>query len=80
LALKSSSVTYYDFRIPKLDISIDSVSISIGSDGVSTTITKSNKAFLPPDQSIILSEGMSINATINSKKMTAGVKNFLKLN
>lgn len=80
LALKSSSVTYYDFRIPKLDISIDSVSISVGSDGVSTTITKSNKAFLPPDQSIILSEGMSINATINSKKMTAGVKNFLKLN
>lgn len=81
LALNSSSVTYYDFKIPsKLDISIDSISISVGSDGVSTTITKSNKSFLPPDQSIILSEGISTNATINSKKMTAGVKNFLKLN
>jgi hypothetical protein len=79
--LRSSSVTYYKFNIPAtIDISIDSISLSVASDGVSTTITKSNKAYMPPDQSLILSEGISTNVTNNSKKMTAGVKNFLKLN
>ena len=79
--LKSSSVTYYKYNVPSIiDISIDSISLSIASDGITTTITKSNKAYLPPDQSLILSEGIATNVSNSSKRMTAGVKNFLKLN
>jgi len=80
--LKSSSTTYYRFYIPEtIDISIDSISIGIASDGITSTITKSNKNYLPPDQSSFLSEGThSFTAPVLSKLMSAGVRNFLKLN
>ena len=81
--IKSSSVTYYDFNIPeKITIEIDSISLSVSSDGVSTTISKSNKAFLPPDQSNFLTNSnISItNTQAVSKIFSAGTKNFLKIN
>jgi GR25 family glycosyltransferase involved in LPS biosynthesis len=82
-AIKSSSVTYYDFKIPEeITIDIDSISLSVSSDGVSTTISKSNKAFLPPDQSNFLTNSnISItNTQAVSKIFSAGTKNFLKIN
>jgi hypothetical protein len=82
-AIKSSSVTYYDFKIPeKITIDIDSISLSVSSDGISTTISKSNKAFLPPDQSNFLTNSnISItNTQAVSKIFSAGTKNFLKIN
>jgi hypothetical protein len=82
-AIKSSSVTYYDFEIPNsITIDIDSISLSVSSDGVSTTISKSNKAFLPPDQSNFLTNSnISItNTQAVSKIFSAGTKNFLKIN
>ena len=82
-AIKSSSVTYYDFKIPEdITIDIDSISLVLSSDGVSTTISKSNKAFLPPDQSNFLTNSnISItNTQAVSKIFSAGTKNFLKIN
>lgn len=78
--LNSSSVTYYDLIFPDLDITLDSVSISIGSDGATTTITRSNKSILPPDNSIFVNKYQAQNTHRDSYTMSAGQKNFFRFN
>lgn len=78
--LKSSSVTYYSLEIPSFDISLDSISINMSADGITTTISRSNKSILPPDNALIISKALAQNTHRDSFSMSAGKKNFLGIN
>jgi hypothetical protein len=79
IQLNSSSVTYYDLEIPSKDITLDGISIQFSSDGVTTTITRSNKVFLASDQSLILTSKQAILSKNTSGALKASSKNFFGL-
>lgn len=77
--LNSSSVTYYDLEIPSKDITLDGISIQFSSDGISTTITRSNKSFLAADQSLILTAKQALISRNTNSSFKASTKNFFGL-
>jgi hypothetical protein len=67
---KSNSVTYLGLNIPtNFGLEVGGISVSIGSDGVQTTINKSNYSFIPPSQDIITSRGGKVSAITNVASM-----------
>jgi hypothetical protein len=76
--VSSASITYAGLKIPaSQSILTDSISISLGSEGFSTTIGESSKLYLPIDQSLIINQ-----KTVNKQKIprfSAGAKNFFRL-
>ena len=77
--LKSFSETFAGLKLPPITIIMDSIEITFGADGTTTTISYSNKSFLPPDDAVYIQERVAKINYYNSKRMSAGYKNFLKL-
>lgn len=76
----SSSVTYNGLRIPEeIDIFVDSISIGFGENGITTTISKSNKNIIPQDQNIILDKGRAATVTNYRQAFSAGAKNYFRI-
>ena len=55
---ESSSRTFYGLQIPEFSPTMNSVSISIGPDGITTTVSESTIKLIPPDQGFQITEGM----------------------
>tara|TARA_R110001599_G_scaffold275063_1_gene476302 strand:+ start:384 stop:2804 length:2421 start_codon:yes stop_codon:yes gene_type:complete len=55
---QSSTRTLYGLHIPVFSPTMNSVSISIGGNGITTTISESTIKLIPPDQSFMITEGM----------------------
>jgi len=75
----SISKSYYGLVIPDIDITLDSVSINIGQDGVTTSITRSAKQLLPVDQSIIIDQNKQTFSPATFNRFSAAQKNALKI-
>ena len=54
----SSSRTIYGLNIPKFTPTLNSISLNVGSDGITTTVNESTIKLIPPDQSFIKAMGM----------------------
>ena len=54
----SSSRTIYGLNIPKFTPTLNSISLTVGSDGITTTINESTVKLIPPDQSFLMTMGM----------------------
>ena len=55
---QSSSRTFYGLEIPDFSPTMNSVSISIGPQGITTTVSESTIKLIPPDQNLQITEGM----------------------
>tara|TARA_R110000744_G_scaffold333308_1_gene438698 strand:- start:40 stop:2556 length:2517 start_codon:yes stop_codon:yes gene_type:complete len=55
---QSSSRTFYGLHIPEFSPTMNSVSISVGNDGITTTVSESTIKLIPPEQSFMITEGM----------------------
>ena len=55
---KSSSRTLYGLHVPTFKETMNSVSISFGSNGIQTTISESTIKMIPPDQAFLINQGV----------------------
>ena len=55
---QSSSRTFYGLVVPEFSPTMNSVSISVGSNGITTTVSESTIKLIPPEQSFMITEGM----------------------
>ena len=55
---QSSTRTFYGLHIPEFSPTMNSISISIGSNGITTTVSESTIKLIPPEQSFMITEGM----------------------
>jgi len=55
---QSSSRTFYGLVVPEFFPTMNSVSISVGSNGITTTVSESTIKLIPPEQSFMITEGM----------------------
>lgn len=78
--LATSSKTIVGLFVPAFTITLSGISITVGNDGIKTTITESNKNLLPVDDSVIIGQGMKsyISKTLASR-FSASQRNFLGL-
>ena len=77
----SSSRTIYGLDIPKFTPTLNSIALTVGSDGITTTINESTVKLIPPDQSFLLTQGMealSPKSTV-PKSFSAGQRNLFGL-
>jgi len=77
----SASRTLYGLHIPSFTPTLNSISISIGGDGIKTTLTESTIKLIPPDQQILMSEGMEavVQKSFVPKSFSASQRNLLGL-
>ena len=78
---RSSTRTLYGLHIPEFSPTMNSVSISIGSNGITTTISESTIKLIPPDQSFMITEGMEALTpkSMLPKSLNASQRNALGL-
>ena len=77
---KSSSRTVYGLEIPDLNATTNSISISVGSNGIQTTINESTIKLIPPDQKFLSNKGMDVADKSNIPILfTASQRNFFGL-
>ena len=78
---KSSSRTLYGLHIPKFNPTINSLSISVGPQGITTTINESTIKLIPPDQEMLTDRGLdtSVRKSNISNIFTASQRNTLGL-
>jgi hypothetical protein len=77
---KSSSRTVYGLEIPDLNATTNSISISVGSNGIQTTINESTIKLIPPDQKFLSNQGMDVSDKSNIPNLfTAAQRNFFGL-
>ena len=55
---QSSTRTFYGLHIPVFSPTMNSISISIGNNGITTTVSESTIKLIPPEQSFLITEGM----------------------
>jgi len=82
--MTSASRTYFSLKIPtesEYNITMNSVSIKLnGGNGISTTISESNKDLIPEDDSIVVGQfNKAVNQRSSSNKFSARQKNFFGL-
>ena len=79
--LKSSSKTVLGIDLPiNYDITLNSISLNLSGDGVTTTISQSTSKLLPIDDSMVIDSGMKAQLmTAISRRMSAGQRNALRL-
>ena len=78
--LKSNSKTFYGLVIPELKPTTSSISITVGSDGVKTTVGESTLKLIPPDQQFLQNQGMeAIAMRTVPPRMSAASRNFFGL-
>ena len=77
----SSSRTLYGLHIPNFNPTINSISISVGSNGIQTTINESTIKLIPPDQQFLVTEGQEALTPKSTmpKNFTSSQRNFLGL-
>jgi|TARA_R100001460_G_scaffold17878_3_gene38097 hypothetical protein len=77
----SSSRTLYGLHIPRFTPTINSLSISVGSGGITTTIGESTLSLIPPDQTFSIDSFGNTNARKGNIPSTfnASQRNFFKL-
>tara|TARA_R110000765_G_scaffold235052_1_gene338051 strand:- start:343 stop:2826 length:2484 start_codon:yes stop_codon:yes gene_type:complete len=77
----SSSRTLYGLKIPKLTPIVNSISVSVSSNGITTTVNESTIKIIPPDQSFLQTRGMeALTPKSNlTKGLSAGQRNILGL-
>jgi hypothetical protein len=71
---KSASAKYYGLVIPDFDITLDSVNISVGSEGIETTVTRSTKNLIPIDQGVVLANNQASNNRDFNRTLTSSQK------
>lgn len=77
---ESSSRTIYGLKIPNINATTNSISISVGSNGIQTTINESTIKLLPPDQQFLTNQGMDIsNKSMVPASFSATQRNFFGL-
>jgi len=78
---KSSSRTIYGLEIPTFNPTINSLSISVGPQGITTTINESTIKLIPPDQELLTDRGMdtSVRKSYISSVFTASQRNVMGL-
>ena len=77
---QSSSRTIYGLRIPKINATTNSISISVGANGIQTTINESTIKLIPPDQQFLTNRGMDIsNKSLIPSSFSATQRNFFGL-
>ena len=78
--LVSSSKTIYGLEIPEFKPTIASLSISVGSDGVTTKVGESSVKIIPIDMEIMKDRHLKTSISkSNTARLLAGQKNFLGL-
>ena len=79
--LKSSQKSVYGLEIPeKFNITINSFSITIGTDGITTTIGESSLKLIPPDREFTIGRGMeTIGKPLVNRRFRAAQRNYLGL-
>tara|TARA_R110001583_G_scaffold103163_8_gene250249 strand:- start:2333 stop:4846 length:2514 start_codon:yes stop_codon:yes gene_type:complete len=77
----SSSRTLYGLHIPRFTPTINSLSISVSSQGISTTIGESTLSLIPPDQTFSIDSFGNTNASKGNNPSTfnASQRNFFRL-
>ena len=77
----SSSRTLYGLHIPTFTPTINSLSISVGSGGITTTIGESTLSLIPPDQTFSIDSFGNTNASKGNipSRFSASQRNFFKL-
>ena len=77
----SASRTLYGLHIPDFTPTLNGISISVGSNGITTTLTESTIKLIPPDQQILMSEGMEavVQKSFLPKSFSASQRNLLGL-
>lgn len=81
IKMKTATTTYYGLNLPEsTDASLDSISIRLGEGGLETTVTRSTKAILSPDTTLIIQDGKQAAITNNGlAALSASQKNFFKI-
>lgn len=79
--LKSSQKSVYGLEIPEtFNITINSFSITIGTDGITTTIGESSLKLIPPDREFTIGRGMeTIGKPLVNRRLRAAQRNYLGL-
>ena len=73
----SSSRTLYGLHIPSFKATMNSVSVSIGPQGITTTISESSIKLIPPDPELLMNQGME---AMNSKSNVPSTYNATQRN
>jgi len=77
---KSSTRTLYGLHIPDFKETLNSISVTVGSDGIRTTISESTIKLVPPDQELIMDRGQqAITPSTIPTSLTAAQRNVLGL-
>ena len=82
---KTSSRTVYGLQIPNINATTNAISISVGPEGITTTINESTVKLIPPDQQFLTNRGTSVGASDRSirgdslSRLNAGQRNYLGL-
>ena len=78
-----STRTIYGLHIPKFEPQMNSITLSVGSNGITTNISESTIKLLPPDQGFLQNLGMESLSPKNlggfANQLHAGQKNFFGL-
>ena len=79
--LRSSQKSIYGLEIPStFSLTINSFSISIGKDGITTTIGESSLKLIPPDKEFTITNGMeAIGRPLVNRRLRAAQRNYLGL-
>ena len=77
----SSSRTLYGLHIPNFEPTMNSISISVGSNGIQTTINESTIKLIPPDQQFLVTEGQEALTPKSTmpRNFTSSQRNLLGL-
>jgi len=77
----SSSRTLYGLHIPNFEPTMNSISISVGSNGIQTTINESTIKLIPPDQQFLVTEGQEALTPKSTmpRSFTSSQRNLLGL-
>ena len=77
----SSSRTFYGLEIPKFTPTLNSISLSVGPDGIQTSVNESTVKIIPPDQSFVQVLGMEALTPKSSlpQGFSAGQRNVFDL-
>lgn len=79
--LKSSQKSVYGLEIPEtFNITVNSFSLTVGADGITTTIGESSLKLIPPDREFTVGRGMeTIGKPLVNRRFTAAQRNYLGL-
>ena len=74
-----STKTLYGLHVPSYTVTMNAVTFTQGPDGIKTTISESSIKLIPPDQSILMTQGQEalVDAGGFTSYLSASQKNYL---